>query len=1023
MTLQHALSLLCGFAAAIPAPLFAQTAAEVTQATGLRSGLAVHVGCGDGTFVRELAKDGRFLAQGLTRDPRAIEPARGAAEKAGLAGLVTYASAPTFAVLPYNDNLVTLMVVDYDALAEGAPKADEVKRVLSPYGAAYVKWKGNWQVIRKPLPPEMGEWTHHNYDASGNPQSPDALVGMPRGVQWFVSSGGSTSSEMRIGGGYWVQSGKLSGDGKRPSYMDGRNAFNGLLLWRKKEDDRTSGTRGMQDSTLCTDGKIAYGILDDPDTAKAWDLATGKELVVYKDGLKNAEEPKEWKFRGRGLSLQHMIVGGVLVQAGGGGTPDVAALDAASGRKLWDWTAPGDLDVALAVAADGRVYVGLTKLAGNLRYHYGNKLAEIASLVALDLKSGQPLWTSDTVAGFNCFNLVAAEGAVFLVSNDVKPGKEKPSVGAYNHLVRIDGATGRTVFDVDMPKLGVPSEDFWNCRLRYQDGMLLPAYGGAVVTFDAKTGKVAEKKYEMPKDTYQDPPLFCSTIRGTANGFLTGKFSRFVDVKNDTYSALSIGRSGCDRGSYPAYGQIYAGDELCGCTSWLRGYISLHSRDYTPMRVPDAERLVKGPAYGPVAPAPASADDWPMMMGAPDRMSYSRTQLPTGMAEVMKVQIPVALPDSTITIDWKLQKDICGALTPPVVAAGTAYVAATHQQKLYAVDAARGAVKWTFTASGRIDSPPTVAGGMCFVGSRDGWVYALRAADGQLAWKFLAAPDHRQIVNSGQLENASPVFGSVMVLGGKLFVNAGRHNQADGGLPVWRLDPVTGQAEASAIITWQANSTVPAGTFARGDGQGRISDILTTTAGGKYLVLNVYAISPETLGWTSVGHGNELGEIPGIDQSDPSMMAFSYNNAIGTMDRRSDSAGSKGGHGFLYGTRNRKEIATGERLVRAGNTLFGVRRGELIRFPLDAAGLPQPAGAKGRGEEIGKLGKGTPWALAATGDSLCAVMGSRLLVLGHDGQLRQELALPGEGVAYGLALAGGRIYASTEDGTLVAFGK
>ena len=44
------------------------------------------------------------------------------------------------------------------------------------------------------------------------------------------------------------------------------------------------------------------------------------------------------------------------------------------------------------------------------------------------------------------------------------------------------------------------------------------------------------------------------------------------------------------------------------------------------------------------------------------------------------------------------------------------------------------------TAGGRIDTPPTIADGLCLFGSHDGWVYCLRAADGRLAWRFRAAP-------------------------------------------------------------------------------------------------------------------------------------------------------------------------------------------------------------------------------------------------------------------------------------------
>lgn len=1019
-------------AALLPAVARGQTADDVRGATGVEAGLAVHLGAGGGELEIGLAEGGRMLVQGLTLEAAAATRGREAAEAAGLAGLVTFEVVEDYSTLPYNDDLVTLLIADMDAVGAAAPTGEEVLRVLSPFGVAYLKKGGTWGVIRKPLPPTMGEWTHHDHAPDGNAQSPDAVVGTPRGVQWWVSSGGTLQSELRLGGGVWVGSGKLSQSEDKTDYLDGRNAFNGLLLWRRAEDGGTSSGRGHQDSTFCTDGRLVYGILDDPRVAKAWDLQTGREVVVYTQGLTNRGKSDKWEFRKTPLSLHHMILGDRLIQASGEGEPDVASLDAATGERQWDWTAPDGKNVALTASADGLLFVALTGLQGFPGYHYGNKLAELDSLVAVDLTTGRTAWTNHDVKGFHSFNLVAADGAVFLASNRVAEGeKGKSDEGPYSHLVRIDAKTGKTAFNTDIPKLGVPGEESWNYKLRYKNGMLLPAFGGAVVAFDAKTGGLAGRPYEMPKKMYQDPPLFCSTIRGTEHGFLTGKFSRFVDLRDGTFSAVSISRSGCDDGSFPAYGQIYAGDDGCGCTSWLRGFISMHSKDYSGFRVADDRRLERGPAYaadgggGGVGAGGAPLEGWPMLLGGPDRMSYTASRLPSPLTEVGSFHIPSDVPDGPVTADWKQQNDILGRITPPVVVDGAVYLAATHQGRVFALDAATGAVRWSFDAGARVDGPPTVAGGMCYFGARDGRVYAVRAEDGVLAWRFLAAPDHRQIVNSGQLENASPVFGSVMVHDGELFASAGRHNQADGGIAVWRLDPRTGRAEASAMIAGQGNSTQDADRPATHDGQGRIHDLLATTAGGEVLVLNTFAIDPKSLAWASIGRHDEAGPVAEIDQTQPSIMAFAFNNAVGTMDRRSDRIGSKGGNGFLYATRSRKGPVTGERIVRAGNSVFAIkgRGGELYRFPLDADGLPITNGPKDRGEPIAKIsGKGSFHAMAATPDVIVIARGADVHLLTHDGKPMQSISFDAQVVPYGLAIADGRLYVTLDNGDVHVLG-
>jgi outer membrane protein assembly factor BamB len=71
----------------------------------------------------------------------------------------------------------------------------------------------------------------------------------------------------------------------------------------------------------------------------------------------------------------------------------------------------------------------------------------------------------------------------------------------------------------------------------------------------------------------------------------------------------------------------------------------------------------------------------------------------------------------------------------PAVAGGTVYVGC-NDGKVYALDAATGSLRWTYTTPGQIYSSPAVAGGTVYVGSEDGRVYALDAATGSLRWTY-----------------------------------------------------------------------------------------------------------------------------------------------------------------------------------------------------------------------------------------------------------------------------------------------
>ncbi|MEE9602815.1 MAG: PQQ-binding-like beta-propeller repeat protein, partial [Thermoguttaceae bacterium] len=119
---------------------------------------------------------------------------------------------------------------------------------------------------------------------------------------------------------------------------------------------------------------------------------------------------------------------------------------------------------------------------------------------------------------------------------------------------------------------------------------------------------------------------------------------------------------------------------------------------------------------------------------------------------------------------------------------------------IHALDMTDGAPLWSYTAGGRIDSPPTIHDSLVLFGSTDGWVYCLRAADGALVWRFRGAPEDRMIVARGQLESVWPIHGSVLLRDGVIIAAAGRSSYVDGGIHVHRLEPRTGKSLLETVI-------------------------------------------------------------------------------------------------------------------------------------------------------------------------------------------------------------------------------
>jgi len=132
-------------------------------------------------------------------------------------------------------------------------------------------------------------------------------------------------------------------------------------------------------------------------------------------------------------------------------------------------------------------------------------------------------------------------------------------------------------------------------------------------------------------------------------------------------------------------------------------------------------------------------------------------------------------------------------LTQAVVACGRVYVASIDAHPLPALDAEDGKGLWSYTAGGRIDSAPTFYRGYIIFGCADGWIYSLNSSDGKLAWRLRAAPQERLAGVLGQLESVWPVHGAVQLQNEMLYAAAGRNSYLDGGMVLYRLDPLTGE--------------------------------------------------------------------------------------------------------------------------------------------------------------------------------------------------------------------------------------
>ena len=235
------------FAATAEADPADDQAEAILQAAGVRGGLVVHLGCGEGRLTAALGARDACLVHGLDSGPANVARARAHIASKGPAGKVAVARLAGNH-LPYVSNLVNLLVAD----DLGSAGMKEVLRVLAPGGVACVREAGGWKKTVKPRPDTIDEWTHYLHDATNNAVADDTVVGPPRHMRWLGSPWwtrnhhklNSISSVVTAGGRLFTivdeaTAANMSVPGKWA--LLARDAFSGVTLWRKPLGSWASG--------------------------------------------------------------------------------------------------------------------------------------------------------------------------------------------------------------------------------------------------------------------------------------------------------------------------------------------------------------------------------------------------------------------------------------------------------------------------------------------------------------------------------------------------------------------------------------------------------------------------------------------------------------------------------------------------------------------------------------------------------------------------------------------------------------
>ena len=126
------------------------------------------------------------------------------------------------------------------------------------------------------------------------------------------------------------------------------------------------------------------------------------------------------------------------------------------------------------------------------------------------------------------------------------------------------------------------------------------------------------------------------------------------------------------------------------------------------------------------------------------------------------------------------------------------YFGSSVDDSVHCLDARTGERIWTFTTDGPVRVAPTVANGRVYFGSDDGHAYCAGASDGTLVWKSAPVDDSQHILNDGRFVSLAPCRTGVLV--------DGTHAYFGAGLLPWRdavlmcVDAATGRSDAEGCF-------------------------------------------------------------------------------------------------------------------------------------------------------------------------------------------------------------------------------
>jgi outer membrane protein assembly factor BamB len=424
-------------------PDAAKIAEQILLQSSVHRGYCLMFGATDGAVAVELVRQSELEVVVVESDPKRVQAVRRLLDAAGIQGVRAAVHQVEPGPLPFGDYIANLIVSE-QTLADGQPprfSASEIARVLRPSGGvvllgttsaasppspnlnleAWRTWwndalpdvrftsdNGSWLFLRRGALAGAGEWSHQYGNPDNTSCSQDELVRGELQVSWWGDPGPRPMPDRGPRNPAPVsRDGRLFIQGDRVLF--GLDAYNGNILWSRSAPELRRANVPRDSSNMAAAGNrlfLAHGRY-----LIALDGDTGRRVERY--SIPNDADPTahDWGY----LALLPNLIVGSRVQSSttylgdeGEWYEDYAAdqvsrvtsdrlfgVDPETGKGRWEYRGGAILNSTITVG-DEMIFL-IESRASNAVAAAGTRLPPEAltdtHLVALDLRTGRPLWS------------------------------------------------------------------------------------------------------------------------------------------------------------------------------------------------------------------------------------------------------------------------------------------------------------------------------------------------------------------------------------------------------------------------------------------------------------------------------------------------------------------------------------------------------------------------------------------------------------------------------------------------------